>query len=153
MNPPELTRLARQVDLEAEAQFDLRLQFGVACIERVEHLLTDAVIIDALATGKRFVAGKCDRETLNAAARATANAARSHAGSNSLDGSGNAAVSTSYAVAAALAGRALAAAEYAAYAAVYSYSAAAVTDPEAYRDEQDWQFRKLAKLTDQRTGE
>ncbi len=153
MNPAELTRLARQVNLETEAQFDLRLQFGVACIERVEHLLTDAVIIDLLATGKRFIAGKCDRETLDAAARTAADAARSHAGSNSLDGSGNAAVSTSYAAAAALAGRALAAAEYAAYAAVYSYSAAAVTDLEAYKDEHDWQCRKLAGLTGQRGGE
>lgn len=146
MIPPELNRLALDAGLDGETRFDLRLRFGIACIERVEQLLTDDGIIAAFAIGKNFTAGLCDRARLDAAADSAAATARSHAGSNSLDGSGNAAVSASYGVAAALAGRALEASEYAAYASVYSYSSHAVTDLDAYRDEHDWQLRKLSAL-------
>jgi len=146
MNPPELNQLAEDTGLEDEDQFDLSVGFGIKCVERVEHLLTQSSVIDALAIGKRYCAGECKRLELNEAAALAAETARNHAGSNSIDGSGSAAVSSSYAVAAALAGRALEAAEYAAYASVYSYASYAVTDPDAYADEHNWQITKLREL-------
>jgi hypothetical protein len=146
MNPPELKQIALDIRLDDEACFDLRLEFGIACVLRVEHLLTETDIIDALSTGKRFLAGECAKNELSEAAANAAKAARSHAGSNSLDGAGSAAVSTSHGVAAALAGRALEAAEYAAYASVYSYASYAVTDLDAYTDEHNWQITKLREL-------
>ncbi len=150
--PAQLQRLAQLAGLDRESRFDLRIRFGLACIERIEHLLSDEQVLAALAVGKQFARGAGGRDELEEAAGRAAAAARSHAGSNSLDGAGNAAVSTSYGVAAALAGRALQASEYAAYAAVYSYSSHAVTDLDAYRDEHDWQTRKLAELIDESAG-
>ena len=146
MNRPELHSLAREIGLEDAAKRDLRLAFGVACVERVEHLLIDQAVIDALAIGKQFVAGKASSQALAAAAEAAARAAQSHAGTNSFDGSGSAAVSTSHAVAAALAGRAIDAADYAAYAGVYAYSSYAVTDPSAYASISEWQLTTLRSL-------
>jgi len=149
MNPPELVRLSQQVRLDGEDRFKLRIAFGVACIEHVEHLLTDASVIASLAVGKAFIAGDCDEADLARAAASAAAAARSHPGSSSLDGAGSAAVSTSLGVAAALAGRALVAAEYAAYASVYSYASHAVTDLSAYREVHDWQIGKFRELSAQ----
>lgn len=146
MNPPELTRLAQEADLDSAEQLKLRIAFGVACIERVEQLLTDDSMIEMLAVGKAFVLGKCTEAELEAAAVTAAEVARGHPGSSSLDGAGSAAVSTSHGVAAALAGRALVAAEYAAYASVYSYASHAVTDLAAYQDDHAWQIDKFQEL-------
>jgi hypothetical protein len=146
MNPPELIRLAAEFDLESAEQFKLRIAFGVACAERVEHLLTDSMMIEALAIGKAFVLGNCAEHELDEAAAKAANIARSHPGSSSLDGAGSAAVSASHGVAAALAGCALIAAGYAAYASVYAYASHAVTDIAAYEDEHAWQINALRAL-------
>jgi hypothetical protein len=115
-------------------------------MERVEHLLTDNSMIEMLAIGKAFVSGKSNERELEEAAVKASEVARSHPGSSSLDGAGSAAVSTSHGVAAALAGRALVAAEYAAYASVYSYASHAVTDLTAYEDDHAWQVNKLREL-------
>ena len=149
MNPPQLTRLAEEIDLDCADQFKLRISFGVACMERVEHLLTDSSMIEMLAIGKAFVSGKCNERELEKAAGKASEVARSHPGSSSLDGAGSAAVSTSHGVAAALAGRALVAAEYSAYASVYSYASHAVTDLAAYEDAHAWQVNKLQELAKQ----
>jgi hypothetical protein len=70
-----------------------------------------------------------------------------HPGSRSLDGSGHAAVSASYAVANALAGKALQAADYAAYAAVYGGGGyGAVADRASFEPEFAWQVDCLARL-------
>ena len=61
-------------------------------------------------------------------------------------GLAHAAVSATYAVANALAGRALDAASYAAYASVYAYGGYAVNDPSAFESEFDWQVRTLREL-------
>lgn len=145
MIAPELINMAEQVKLDSVASTQLRVRFGVACAERVKTSLTDATIIAALQVGKRC-AEKLDEGELQAAAQLAAAACRSHRGSNSFDGSGNAAVSASYAVAAALQGRALDAAGYAAYAAVYAYSSSSVTDVASYRDEHNWQVNTLKTL-------
>lgn len=143
----ELEKLAQTIDLDSEDNFELRVKFGIACIQRVKGLLTDDQIIEALAIGERYIQeGGGRSELYNAAASAT-QIAQSHAGSGSLDGSGNAAVSVSRGVAAALHGRALEASGYASYASVYSYSASAVTDISAYAPEQQWQIDKLRELS------
>jgi len=143
----ELEKLANSIDLESEENFNLRIQFGIACIRRVKGLLTDDQIIEAFATGERFVRNDCSLEELDNAATLATKAARSHAGSGSLDGSGNAAVSVSRGVASALHGRAMEASAYATYASVYSYSASAITDISAYVPEQNWQVAMLDKLS------
>ena len=73
--------------------------------------------------------------------------ANAHGGSKSIDGCGHAAVSTSYAVARATAGRALDAASYAAYATVYAQGGyAAVADRDAFAVEHAWQVAALQAL-------
>ena len=146
MIPGELKQVARKANLDADDKFDLRVAFGIACIERVEHLLTDNTVVDALSVGKKFLAGACSRQALKEAAAKAAKASRSQSGTNSLDGAGSAAVSVSYGVAAALSGSALRASEYAAYASVYAYASHAVTDQDAYKEEHGWQIRKLRYL-------
>lgn len=146
MQAEELDKLAKQIQLESEDSFRLRISFAIACVERVQHLLIDQDILQALETGKRYCAEEADSKQLAEAASRAAEFARSQKGTNSLDGSGSAAVSSSHGVAAALAGRALDAAGYAAYAKVYSYASHAVTDASAYADEHRWQLAKLQEL-------
>jgi len=146
MNPRKLTELARTVELDSNNQFTLRVAFGVACAGRVEHLLTDSNISEYLQVGKEYIRESISKSELVEAASKAEIAARSHPGSGLIDGCGNAAVSSSYCVAAALAARALVAAEYSAYACVYSYSSSAVTDITAYADEHEWQVSKFQQL-------
>lgn len=146
MIPEELKRIAAAINLDSDEQFKLRIQFGISCVQRVKGLLTDNQIADALSIGEKFAEGECARDDLDNAATLAAKAAQSHAGSGSLDGSGNAAVSVGRGVAAALAGRALEASEYAAYASVYAYASYAVSDLSAYVPEQEWQITRLKEL-------
>lgn len=143
----ELKKLAIEIDLDNEDNFELRIKFGIACIQRVKGLLTDDKIIEDLAIGEKYIQNECSRSELDNAAASATEIAQSHAGSGSLDGSGNAAVSVSRGVAAALYGRALEASAYATYASVYSYSASTVTDLSAYAPEQKWQIAKLSELS------
>ena len=144
----ELSRLAAGLGLTEPAQERLRLAFGLACVSRVHHLLEDPGAMRCLAVLEDVVAGRLGRPALDAAARDIAAIANSHRGSASIDGSAHAAVSATYAVANALAGRALDAAAYAAYAAVYAYGGYAVTDPSAFESEYAWQVRKFKELAD-----
>ncbi|KQV96114.1 hypothetical protein [Pelomonas sp. Root1237] len=142
-----LDRLARELALDAPAQQALRLRFGLACVQRVRHLLEDAAVVACLDVLARFVAAGATREDLDAAAAEAARLANHHPGSRSLDGVGHAAVSASYAVANALAGRALQAAEYAAYASVYAEGGyGAVQQRESFQPEFDWQLEELRRL-------
>lgn len=130
-----LARLAR-----AAPDDDMQCwRFGAALVERVRHLLEHDAVRDCARVLEDFVAGRVDRAALECAAADVAGLASAHRGSVSIDGTAHAAVSASHAVAKALAGRPLEAADYAAYAMVYSYSCAAVTDPSAYADEHRWQ--------------
>jgi len=148
MNPPELIQLAAKARLDSDDHFDLRVRFGVACIERVEHVLTDNDVVKTLLIGKDYVSGECGVTDLKKAAIRASELASSHAGSGSIDGAGSGAVSTSRGVAAALAGRALQAAGYAAYVSVYTYASYAVTDQSAFESEFAWQISKLNSLTE-----
>ena len=143
----ELDRLAKDVGLGDAARESLRLAFGLACALRVGHLLEDPAAAACLTVLDDFVHGRAGREALDAAAREIAMVANRHRGSNSIDGTAHAAVSATYAVANALAGRALEAASYAAYATVYAYGGYAVNDPQAFEAEFAWQVNALRELS------
>jgi hypothetical protein len=142
----KLSRLATELDLERAENAPLRLAFGLACAARVQHLLEDPRALECLAVLQDYVEGRCDAAALRSAAQEAAQIANSHRGSNSIDGSAHAAVSATYAVAKALAGRALEAASYAAYASVYAYGGYAITDPASFEPEFAWQQEQLRRL-------
>ncbi|MEN5182015.1 putative immunity protein [Comamonas testosteroni] len=135
---------------EPSAHFEtLKLAFALACAERVRHLLEDEVALQCLDTLGRYVNGRADRCTLDRAASEASALANRHQGSHSLDGVGHAAVSASYAVANALAGRAVQAADYAAYAVVYgSGGYGAVCDAESFPPEKTWQLSQLKRIAE-----
>ena len=145
-----LDRLARQLDLDAPANERLRLAFGHACVRRVEHLLEEPAVLECLRGLGRYLQGEISPAAF---AELTAQAtclANQHQGSKSIDGCGHAAVSATYSVANALAGKARQAAEYAAYAMVYGQGGyAAVAERESFQPEFDWQAACLASLAAQ----
>jgi hypothetical protein len=143
----ELRRLAKAADLDAEAHSLLRLRFGFACVQRVRHLLESPEAIDCLDTLGAFLEGRCDAAALASARQRAAATAGSHPGSASIDGAAHAAVSATYAVSRALAGQALEAADYAAYATVYAYGAYALKDPDAFAEEFEWQTVQFRTMT------
>ena len=142
----ELSLLARAIGLEQAEHEALRLAFGLACVERVQHLLEDDGAVRCLAVLREHVAGRASRAELAAAEREIAQIANQHRGSRSLDGAAHAAVSATYAVSKALAGRALDAASYAAYATVYAYGGYAVNDRSSFEPEFAWQVESLRAL-------
>jgi hypothetical protein len=142
-----LDRLAREVELNSKANDRLRLEFGYACTRRVEHLLEEPGVVDCLRGLGQYLQGVIGPDEFAAHAAAAARLANQHQGSKSIDGCGHAAVSATYAVAKALAGKALQAAEYAAYALVYGQGGyGAVADPESFQAEFSWQLNYLASL-------
>lgn len=142
---PALERLAQELDLACDEP--LRLRFAHTCVSRVAHLLEDLEVVDCLQGLGRFLGGSMERDEFDALAAQAARLANRHPGSRSLDGSGHAAVSASYAVANALAGKALQAADYAAYAAVYGQGGhGAVAARESFEPEFAWQVECLAEL-------
>jgi hypothetical protein len=141
-----LTQAARAAGLAEARHEGLRLAFGLACVQRVEHLLEDPHAVECLATLRDFVEGRADAQALTKAREVIADVANRHRGSPSIDGAAHAAVSATYAVANAIAGRALEAASYAAYASVYAYGGYAVNDPGAFENEFRWQADKLRQL-------
>jgi len=125
----------------------LRQAFALACVERVAHLLEDPAVAQCLDVLRAYERGEASRATLDEASTRAAALANAHPGSRSIDGVGHAAVSASYAVASALAGRAQQAADYAAYAAVYAGGGyGAVADRASFAPERDWQLAELARL-------
>ena len=133
---------------ESSAKYEaLKLAFARERVERVRHLLEDESVAHCLDTLAEYVKGGADRNALDQAAAEAAALANQHQGSRSLDGVGHAAVSASYAVANALAGRVVQAADYAAYAAVYGDGGyGAVCDPESFVAERNWQLATLERL-------
>jgi hypothetical protein len=145
-----LDRLARQLDLAAPANERLRLEFGNACTLRVKHLLEEPAVLEQLAMLAQYLQGAITRTQLESAATAAVRLANQHQGSKSIDGCGHAAVSATYAVANALSGKALQAAEYAAYASVYGQGGyGAVSDLDSFQPEFAWQVSCLASLAAQ----
>ncbi|MET3493480.1 putative immunity protein [Variovorax boronicumulans] len=125
----------------------LNLAFAFECVARVRHLLEDEGVLRCLDVLEAYLKGEADLQALEKAAAEAAALAIGHQGSRSLDGVGHAAVSASYAVANALAGRAVQAADYAAYAAVYGEGGyGAVSDPESFVAERNWQVAAIERL-------
>jgi hypothetical protein len=140
----DLEQLAASLELSSPARRGLALAFGLACAQRVEHLLEEPGIIACLAVLRTHQAGHTPAGALDDAAREAALLANRHRGSNSIDGCGHAAVSASYGVAKALDARAVEAAQYCAYAAVYASGGyAAVADRDAFAPEFAWQVECL----------
>jgi hypothetical protein len=142
MNNPALEQLVRQ-HAPGERQ---RVVLALALVQRVRHLLEDERVIALLDAGQRWLDAQGGASELQALADRAAQLARSHPGSRSIDGTAHAAVSASHAVASALRGRVLDTADYAAYAALYAYSASAVLSPEAFEDEHVWQVSLAARM-------
>jgi hypothetical protein len=146
---PALDRLANQFSLSAPEHERLRLAFGAACAERVRHLLEQPDVAACLDGLSAYLTGSIDRARLQRLAARAGSLASAHQGSRSIDGCGHAAVSATYAVARALAAKAIDAAAYAAYAAVYAQGGyAAVADPESFAAEFAWQCEQLAALAE-----
>jgi hypothetical protein len=142
-----LEQLAAQLKLLAPGSRMLALAFGLACAKRVEHLLEEPEVVDCLRVLERHVAGQATAGELDTASEAAAVLANRHRGSKSIDGCGHAAVSATYGISKAVAGKAVEAAEYCAYAAIYASGGyAAVADREAYEPEYAWQVQQLAAL-------
>jgi len=142
-----LDRLAAQLALDAPANERLRLAFGHACALRVQHLLEDPAVRDCLLGLGQYLDGTVGRAELQRLAAEADRLANQHPGSKSIDGCGHAAVSATYAVANALAGKARQAADYAAYATVYGEGGyGAVAEPESFEPEFGWQADCLASL-------
>ncbi len=148
-----LDRLARELSLDAPANERLRLEFGCACVMRVKHLLEEPAVLECLAGLVRYLDGTIDRATLEQHAIDAARLSNQHQGSKSIDGCGHAAVSATYAVANALAGKARQAADYAAYAAVYGEGGyGAVADRASFEPEFRWQVSCLKALADKQSS-
>ena len=143
---PELETLAREVGLEEAGQRRLRLAFGHACAMRVSQHLENAEAISGLADFGRYLNHEIGEPAFAALAERMQRVAQQHGGSRSLDGSQHAAVSATYALAKAMAGKALEAAAYAAYSRVYGYGGYAVNDPDAFADEFKAQVQLLREL-------
>ena len=142
----ELHTLATEINLSDEAHRALRFRFGLACANRVRHRLEQPRAAELLDVLQRYVDGGIADAALATAAAEAALVATQHRGSTSIDGTQHSAVSATYAVANALAGRALAAADYAAYSTVYGYGTYAVNDPESFAPEHAWQVATLRQL-------
>ena len=127
----------------------LKMAFAFECISRVRHLLEDESVLRCAGVLETYLKGGADASALQQAAAGAAALASRHQGSRSLDGVGHAAVSASYAVANALAGQVVQAADYAAYAAVYGEGGyGAVCDPESFVVERNWQLATIERLAD-----
>ena len=144
---PQLDRLLQRLEPASEGNLAVRLRFGLACVQRVAHLLEQPAALACLQALEQAVeCGATDDGLAALAARADEMASR-HPGSRSLDGVGHAAVSATYACAKAIAGRARQAAEYAAYAAVYGQGGyGATSDPSSFDPEDEWQAAQLERL-------
>ena len=142
----ELRQLAARHSADDEGHRMLRLRFGYACANRVRHLLEEPRALELLDVLQAFVEERTDDAALQVAATEAAQLANHHRGSKSIDGTGHSAVSATYAVASALAGKALDAAEYAAYSTVYGYGGYAVNEPDSFMPEYSWQVNTFEAL-------
>jgi len=148
MQPSDsLAQALRSIEEKLTHPTVLRYAFALACAERVSHLLEEPAVERCLDVLRAHVRGEADPTALADATAQAAALASSHPGSRSLDGVGHAAVSASMAVAHALAGRALQAADYAAYAIVYGNGGyGAVSDAASFAPERAWQLAALERI-------
>ncbi len=148
-----LESLAAKLSLNDPVREHLRLEFGYACVLRVKHFIEAPSVADCLFGLGQFLSGAVDRSCMEALAAQAARLTNQHQGSTSIDGAGHAAVSAKFAVANALAGKALQAAEYSAYAMVFGQGGyEAVADRESFEPEFQWQVETLSSLAGKDRG-
>lgn len=150
---PELASLLSQLESPAAEDLELRLQFGLICVQRVAHLIEHEEVQACLARFQELVGQGAYAAAQGLAPRA-AELANQHQGSKSLDGVGHAAVSATYALAMATTGRARQAAEYAAYASVYGQGGyGATSELSSFLPEYEWQVKQLQRILGTRVRE
>jgi hypothetical protein len=141
-----LLELAKTVQLNEPHNEKLRWAFALACANSIRHLVGHPEALAALDTLQRYVDGHISEQQRIAAAEVAAQIAQHHHGSTSIDGTAHAFVSATYAVANAIAGKAIETADYAAYTSVYNYGAYALNDPSSFEEVHRWQVNKLREL-------
>lgn len=144
---PELDALLKALEPPTVANERIRLEFGLACVRRVEHLLEEPEARECLKLFAAAMREPYSRDELKQLSARADRIANTHQGSRSLDGVGHAAVSATYACAKAIAGHARQAAEYAAYASVYGQGGyGATSESDSFEPEYRWQAVQLRAL-------
>lgn len=142
----ELRTLVDEVGLNTPERERTRFEFCFACASRINHLLELDEAISAYQDFKNYLEGKLNPVEFESLQQSIFSIANKHQGSKSLDGTKHSAVSATYALANAINGNAVAAAEYAAYSKTYGYGGYAVSDLESYQEEYTEQVKILKKL-------
>lgn len=146
----ELLELAKTVQLNEPLNEKLRWAFVLACANSIRHLVEHPGALAALDTLQRYVDSDATEQDRVAAAESALQIATHHQGSTLIDGTAHAFVSATYAIANALACKAIETADYAAYATVYNYGAYALHDSSSFDEVHRWQVNELRKLAGSR---
>jgi hypothetical protein len=147
----ELRSFVKELGLNNPEMEAIRYKFCFACASRIAHLLELDEAIAAYKDFESYLNGDLDRAKFEALQKAILEIANKHTGSKSLDGTKHSAVSATYALANAINGNPVAAAEYAAYSKTYGYGGYAVSDLESYQEEYVEQVKILKRLLDEKT--
>jgi len=142
----ELRSLTDQFGLNTAEMEAVRLDFCFACVSRISHLLELDEVVAAFQDFKAYREGRIDKAQFEVLKKSIFELANKHPGSRSLDGTKHSAVSATYALANAINGNPVAAAEYAAYSSTYGYGGYAAGDMESYQEEYCEQVKILKKI-------
>jgi hypothetical protein len=142
----ELRSQVDKVGLNTPEMERVRLEFCFACASRINHLLELDEALLAYQDFKSYLDGQLNQVDFEALQKSIFNIANKHQGSTSLDGTKHSAVSATYALANAINGNAVAAAEYAAYSKTYGYGGYTVSDLESYQEEYSAQVTILKEI-------
>ena len=146
----ELRALVKELGLNNPEMEAIRYKFCLACASRIAHLLELNEAIAAYKDFESYLNGELGRADFEVLQKRILEIANKHPGSKSLDGTKHSAVSATYALANAINGNPVAAAEYAAYSKTYGYGGYAVSDLESYQEEYAEQVRVLRGLLDEK---
>jgi hypothetical protein len=142
----ELRSQVDKVGLNTPEMVRVRLEFCFACASRINHLLELDEALSAYQDFNSYLDGQLNQVDFEALQKSIFNIANKHQGSTSLDGTKHSAVSATYALANAINGNAVAAAEYAAYSKTYGYGGYTVSDFESYQEEYSAQVTILKEI-------
>jgi hypothetical protein len=142
----ELRALVEKIGLTTPEMEKLRFEFCFACASSINHLLELDEAISAYQDFKSYQEGKVTQVEFAELQKSIFSIANKHQGSQSIDGTKHSAVSATYALANAINGNPIAAAEYAAYSKTYGYGGYAVSDLESYQEEYAEQVKILKSI-------
>ena len=148
----ELRALVKELGLNNPQMEAIRYKFCFACASRIAHLLEQDEAITAYKDFGSYLNGELDKQKFELLQKTILEIANKHPGSKSLDGTKHSAVSATYALANAINGNPVAAAEYAAYSKTYGYGGYAVSDLESYQEEYSEQVKILKRLLEERVS-